>query len=377
MGNRRRSRDCQTVQPMMMRSDATMQPVRVAVIGCGHIAQHMHLPILHALRSAQLVAVADTDTDDSRLVDACRLAPEATGYGDYLPLLERADVEAVFVCLPTHLHAAAAQAAMAAGKHVYLEKPIAANLEDARTVIEASRLSKVTSIISFNYRFDPVYAAARRRIADDEVGQLTGVRTIFTTAASEVTAWRQSRRLGGGVLLEIASHHIDLMRFLFGRPIERVTADVRSQRSEDDTATLHLAGGLLVQSLLSTCAVEADRVEIYGDGGLLNAERFPAGAVEMTGTSVRLIRVKRLLYAMRRAGQSPYLHRVLLGRHEFPSCPAAFSHFLDAVRGHCPATPTLDDGLESLAVVIAAERSARTGRSMAVKDIPCESHDHQ
>ena len=107
---------------------------KLGLIGCGSIAQAVHLNILAQLPGVELVALAEPDPQ--RQASAKRRAPSAQAYADYRALLERSDIDGVVICLPSALHAEEAIAALAHGKHVYLEKPIGVSLlEKGRSVI--------------------------------------------------------------------------------------------------------------------------------------------------------------------------------------------------------------------------------------------------
>src|SRR5690606_31651972 len=95
--------------------------LQIGLVGCGRIAQMVHLRVLSAMPGVRLAAVAEADAD--RLAEAQKHAPQARAYHDYHELLADDAVQAVVICLPTGMHAVAAVAAFAAGKHVYLEKP--------------------------------------------------------------------------------------------------------------------------------------------------------------------------------------------------------------------------------------------------------------
>src|SRR5262245_16729525 len=107
-----------------------MSPLKVGLIGCGHIAQSTHLHVLTRLPDVDLVALAEVDA--TRRYEASRRAPAAIAVADYQELLALPDVEAVVICLPNALHADAAIAALEARKHVYLEKPLATTLAEGR-----------------------------------------------------------------------------------------------------------------------------------------------------------------------------------------------------------------------------------------------------
>ena len=336
--------------------------LRVGVIGCGAVARAVHIPLLRALPGVTVTAVADPD--GPRRAAGARAAGAAVPCATHEELLARPDVDAAVVSTPTGLHAEVALAALAVGKHVYLEKPLAASLEDGRAVLAAWRRSGRVGMVGFNYRFNDLHHRAAERVRSGELGEVVCARTVFSTAAADVAEWKRSRGGGGGVLLDLASHHVDLVRFLFGREVRRVFAAVWSQRTEDDGAALHLEmeGGLAVQSFFSLAAVEEDRVEIYGSRGKLVVDRYASLDAELLpasrGRGARLAAAARRIAGWRRA---PYLLSKLRSPLHEPSFGAALTHFVRAARGEAPAAPDFDDGYRSLAVVDAAERSARTG----------------
>jgi myo-inositol 2-dehydrogenase / D-chiro-inositol 1-dehydrogenase len=335
--------------------------VRVGLIGCGRIARLVHLKVLRRLPGVDLVALAEPDPQ--RRAEAARLAPAARGCGGYQELLEMRDVDAVVICAPTFMHADVAVDAVQRGKHVYLEKPIALNLIEAARVLAAWRRTGLVGMMGLNYRFNPLFAATKRQIQSGRLGELVGARSVFSTSIRPIPDWQQTRARGGGALLDLASHHIDLMRFLFDQEVRDVAAAWRTQRSEEDSAMLRLrlADGLLIQSFFSLCAVEEDRVEIYGQAGKLTVDRSLSLDVEISGPTQRYARVRKLARTLRGLRRVSHLvDKVLTPGHE-PSFRAALARFVMAVRSGRPAAPDFVDGYRCLAVVEAAETSARTG----------------
>jgi myo-inositol 2-dehydrogenase / D-chiro-inositol 1-dehydrogenase len=340
--------------------------LRVGIIGCGWFAQAVHLPNLRCLPGVELIAFAEPDPD--RRQEASRCVPAAVACADYRDLLKIRDLDAVVVSVPTALHAEVAIAAMQLGKHLYLEKPIATSLEEADQVMSAWKQAGVVGMVGFNYRFNALHQAARLQIQAGKIGPIVGVRSVFSTPMRAMPAWKQTRSDGGGVLLDLASHHIDLVRFLFQQDVLMVCADIESRCTEHDTATLHLrlADGLRVQSYFSLCAVDEDRFEIYGQAGKLTVDRYRSLDVEVTdtgGTSAGLHCVTQWLRFPRSV---PRLFRKLRSPWHEPSYRESLSSFVSAVRGHAQASPDLLDAYRSLEVICAAEESARTGRSVSL-----------
>lgn len=139
-----------------------MPSLKIELIGCGRIAQLVHLNILTSLPDVELVAIADSHS--GRRKEAVRRAPKVVAFDNYQELLEMPEVEAVVICLPPALHADAAIASFEAGKHLYLENPIATSLADAREVVGAWRKAGTVGMIGFNYRFNLLYQSAKQFI---------------------------------------------------------------------------------------------------------------------------------------------------------------------------------------------------------------------
>jgi predicted dehydrogenase len=273
-------------------------------------------------------------------------------------------VDAVVIALPTGMHAEVAEAALEAGKHVYLEKPLAANVEDARRVVEAWERSNRVGMIGFNYRFNPLYARIKRQIDAGRVGQVICVRTVFSTRAANLPNWKKSRAGGGGVLLDLGSHHFDLLRFMFGE-IDQVEARIESIQTEDDTAavSMRLGGSILCESFFSLASAEEDRIEVYGREGKTWADRCHSAAVSFEPPQ----------------GRGALLHDVVRGFKQIPAKLARFARrgaelsytqalarFVEAARTGTNAAPDFRDGLRSLEIIEAAEESARPTPKVSV-----------
>lgn len=343
-----------------------MPPLRVGLIGCGNIAQLVHLPILSRQPNVQLVAIAEPDPH--RRQEASKHAPAAAACVSYQELLAMPEVQAVVICVPNALHVEVAVAALEQGKPVYLEKPLAMNLDDGRRVLTAWRRSGVVGMIGFNYRVNALYQAVKARIQEGRIGTLVSVRSVFSTAAHPLPTWKQTRYDGGGVLLDLASHHVDLVHFFFEQEVCEVFARLRSQRNEGDSAVfqLRLADGLFVQSFFSLSSVEEDRFEVYGQAGKLAVDRYRSFDVEISEPQLQFVRFKWLTRKLRSISRVSYLFNKLLAPTNEPSYRTALTHFVTAVQNNQPASPDFWDGYRSLAVIVAAEESARTGRSVSL-----------
>jgi len=342
--------------------------IGVGLVGCGQIAQTSHLEILGSLPGVRLAAIAELD-DDRRATAAGRV-PGVRALTDYRDLLALDDVDAVVLSLPPAAHADAAVAALRAGKHVYVEKPLATERDDAQAILAAWRESGRVGMIGFNYRFNRLYREAKEILDAGDLGRPRAVRSLFTTAARPMAGWKQARASGGGALLDLGSHHVDLVRCLLGEAVEEVDCALHSGVTEDDTATLRLrlASGVLVQSLFSNCATDDERFEVHCERGRVMVDRGRGLAAQVsTGTpgSRRRDQLRHLYRSARGVGYGIEKHRA--PGHE-PSWRTALERFASAVRGERAPAPDLTDGWRSLEVVLAAEESARSGRTVAIRE---------
>ncbi len=344
-----------------------MKPVRVGLLGCGNVALRVHVPTLRRLSGVQVAAVADVDPANQDRV--ARLVPTAKRFHDYRDLLRNSATDAVVICLPPALHAEAARAALAAGKHVYLEKPLATTWREGRPVVEFWRATGLVGMIGFNFRFNPLYRSAREYLIRGALGPLVAARTVFAAPVRALPPWKERRDAGGGALLELGSHHLDLLPHLFEQEVVEVSAQVRSVRSQDDTAALamRLGDGILVQSLFSIAAADEDRLEVYGQRGVLSLNRYLSLHVDVRGPTLRMATLRRGLRAAGALARAPGRLRCLVSADYEPSYAAALGMFVDAVRSGRPARPDLEDGLGSLRIVEAAEESARVGRVVRLR----------
>jgi predicted dehydrogenase len=339
-----------------------MGPLRIGVIGCGQIARAIHLPVLRRIAEARVVAVADP-SEPARTA-ASRLAPEARVFNDHQELLRAGGLDAAVICVPPHLHAPSAIAAFDAGLHVYLEKPLAPSLAEGALVVEAWRRAGTVGMMGFNFRFHPQVERIRQRLRDGDIGTPLGARTIFSILPHELPEWKRSRSMGGGVLLDLASHHVDLVQYLLDDPVKRVYASTRSLRGEGDHAAvqLELASGSMAQIFVSLGTVDENRMEIVGTSGKLVMDRtelLRPDHVPATQRGARLRRLRRALTAL-----EPRL--VLRSPGAEPSFAAALRAFVWSASGNTFVGPDIGEGAANLAVIEAAERSAASGVAIAL-----------
>ncbi|GGI06063.1 Gfo/Idh/MocA family protein [Egicoccus halophilus] len=339
---------------------AARPPVGVGLVGCGRIARMFHLPALRDHPGVELVGIADPDpTSRSAAVAA---APGVPVVADVGTLLRAPGLEAVVVCVPTHRHEAVAVAAFEAGVHVYVEKPLAPDLPAADRIAAAWRASGRHGVVGFNFRFHPLYGQARDALAEGSLGRLVGARTVFASSPRQLPDWKRSRATGGGALLDLATHHLDLLVHLFDAEVATVAAVTSSRRTEDDTVqlTLTFADGVSAQVLATLAAAQTDRVELFGERATLELDRMARRRPRLLPAAGPTTPRERLQAAARVVVEGASATLDGLRPPGEPSFAQAVDAFVRTVAGGTPpvAPATIGDGQHVALLVDAAERAA-------------------
>ena len=215
-------------------------PLRFAVVGTGAISQIMHVPILAEREDVQLAVVADQDVPKARTVAERFDVPEAV---ETDAVMERDDLDAVVFCTPNNLHEDQAVAALNAGKHVFMERPLALTPEGTARVLAAARAAGTKLVVGLSHRFRPEVAALRSFIAGGDMGNLYAVRGSWLTRPVRVMrrTWRQDPVMsGGGAIMDLGVPSMDLCLWLVGYPrLVRVSCvTTHGDHEVEDAATL-------------------------------------------------------------------------------------------------------------------------------------------
>jgi len=270
--------------------------VRFAVVGCGNAAQQIHLPALRA-EGVDITAFA------SRSRASADLLRDAWGGGVVVDRWEdaivREDVDAVVVAAPNAFHCDIAVAAATAGKHVLVDKPMACTTEDADTIIAAADAHRVLVVPFHNTRFAAPFVAAQRFVAAGRIGEVTGFRVAFGHAGPQTWAphaeWFFDRtQSGGGCLIDLGVHVIDVVRYVTGDDITSVSALVNGRHGDVETDAQLLArlrGGAIgtIHASWSSRSGPDHQLTVLGSAGTLHLDnRTPLTFLEPRGGPVRV-----------------------------------------------------------------------------------------
>jgi predicted dehydrogenase len=370
------------------------KPLGVAMIGYAFMGK------AHSNAWRNVASYFDVPAFEQKVLvgrDAGQVAAAAEKYGwaesatDWRSVLDRDDIHIVDICAPGWMHAEIAIAALEAGKHVLVEKPLANTLAEAEAMTSAAaaaRTKGVQSMIGFNYRRVPALALARELIAEGRLGTVRHVRAAYLqdwlVDADSPMTWRLNKETAGsGALGDIASHAIDQVLFLLGGSVTEVSArlhtfvgsrpgaDGPEEVTADDAAwaTLTLDSGTIASvevSRMATGQKNSLKLEIYGDKGSL---LFDLEAINELGFLDATLPVREQGF-----------RRILVNEPEHPYMDAwwpqghvigwehTFTHeirdFLAAIDGGTPPSPSFEEGLAVQRVLSAVEESANAKSSI-------------
>lgn len=327
--------------------------LQIGLLGAGRIGR-IHGGNVAAHRRARLVAVADASPD------AARGLAEATGAAVREPeaIFEADDIDAVVVCTPTDTHADLIERAARAGKAVFCEKPVDLDADRIRACLEVVEAAGTRLMVGFNRRFDPSFAAVKRRIGAGEIGAVELV-TILSRDPEPPPPSYVAR--SGGLFRDMMIHDLDMARFLLGEePIEvHAVASCLvdpgiGEAGDVDTAAVLLktASGRIAQISNSRRATYGydQRIEVHGSLGLLAAGNRHATTVA---------------FADGRGYVADPALPFFLERYA-EAYRAELDAFVEGVLGGGGLLPSGEDGLRAQVLADAATEAARCGEAVRV-----------
>ena len=326
--------------------------LKIGLIGAGRHGRYLS-PFMKEVGGVRLIAAADVD-EEARTKAQAECGYERA-YANYGAMLEKEDLDGLIVATPHNLLRDACLAAIAAGRHVFVEKPGAMSLREGQEIVAAARAAGVRLMVGYCVRYNGARTAMKELLAQGAAGQILAV--AAGKGSRPFLGWLADPKLGGGQMLFLGSHIIDQVLWLVGRPVESVSTTEMTLDPEtgcDDTTTfsLRFAGGIVAQFIVSRKAgVSFDYVEVVGTAGRLRAE-WPSMLLSVHSS------------ALPGFGQ-PATIRVLGDSHR-PMYVAELAEFAAAIReGRDPAISG-EDALPTLRVIDAVFESARTGKAIAL-----------
>ncbi len=237
-----------------------MDKIRVGIIGAGYIGG-VHAAVLARDERVQLARVYDVDAGRAEQLSQSTGASVAASAEDLIRT-----VDAVYITTPNTRHTELAVAAAQAGKHVFCEKPMATNLEDARKVLDAAGRSSAVFQVGHNRRFAPVYAMLRRILLEESAPHSAHIKMNRGELINP--PWVADPITTGGFLYETTIHMFDMMRFQFGEVEELYAVGSRHEYAEwdDFSVVLRFASGMhatLCSSADASWLFPFERIEVF------------------------------------------------------------------------------------------------------------------
>lgn len=320
--------------------DSNMDKIRLGLIGLGYIGK-VHLRNCLKLKSGKLIAVADTS---KRALNLARRMGIKKVYTDYRSLLSDDSVNAVIIALPTYLHAQCVKTAAEAKKHIFLEKPLARHFQEGRDVLRTASDNGVKMMVGYNFRFARPFQDLKERIEKGELGEIQMAYAVnlgpgpFITRTEDymphpVPGWWFEKSLsGGGVLMDLGCHMINLLRWYLGEvTTAKASLGNRFGLDLEDHATCMLqfkTAGKAVINVGWFSQEQQTKVELYGTVGHDFAIHQAPGKVK---TAIQLM--------MRRTPDFYFPHATEI------------QYFVKCLREDSEPSPSGEDALRDLEVI--------------------------
>jgi 1,5-anhydro-D-fructose reductase (1,5-anhydro-D-mannitol-forming) len=314
-------------QRMPFSAASSREVIRWGIIGCGDVTEVKSGPGFQKAAGSRLVAVMRRDA--ARAADYAQRHRVARWYDDAAALVNDPEVDAIYVATPPGAHVEGARLAAGAGKPCYIEKPMARSASECDAMLAAANAAGQKLFVAYYRRAQPRFLKIKELLASGVLGQLTGINYRMsmptpTNADPAKAPWRlDTARSGGGLLLDMGSHVLDLLDFFFG-PLEAVHGDAARIATaglvEDAVAMTFRAGGVPGAATWNFAShIKEDVLEFTGTAGRVSASVFGTEAVQLETAH----------------GPVPF---------EFPTLPHVAQPLIQTVvnellgRGTCPST---------------------------------------
>lgn len=374
-------------------STPSSDEIRIAVLGYGmigrvHSVNYRELPFLYpgAIPKPVLHTVCTSRSESARAAQSEAGFLRATD--DFASVLADQEIDVVDISLPNMLHRPVIEQALAAGKHVYCEKPLAGTADDAREITRTVQNADARFGMVFQYRFIPAILRARALIDEGRIGRIYSFRAEYLHTGYQnpdrPLSWRMKKEGGSGALGDLGSHVVDLVRYLLGEfadvqghletYVNERPAEKGSQKREavtvDDAAWIRArmkdgAIGTIEVSRFATGTLDDLKIEVYGENGAFSFdlmdpnflyfydESNPGGDYGGFRGRQRLESVSYYPGARTPPARGPIGWIRSHAENQF--------RFLEAVASGCDPVPGVEDGLRTQLVLDAAERSHGNG----------------
>lgn len=329
-----------------------MKKLRCGVIGLGRVGK-MHVENMYLLPQLDIICAADYFIEE--MSDWLYSVNITSGYKNYQELLQRDDIEAVFIFTSTDMHEEIVTAAALAGKHIFCEKPLSMNEDEqaSMAVLRKVKEKGVTLQVAFNRRFDPQFHEVFELVRSGKIGRPQMIK--ITSRDPDLLPHDLIKRIGG-LIFDFTMHDFDMARFMMQDEVSEVyvkgnTLIDPSLKNIDDVDTLAVmltfrnGGYALIDNSRRAVYGYDQRVEVFGSEGMAYADNVSESTVKVFNSQHCVMKNPLPDFTVRY--REAYRTEIL--------------HFIDSVLHHTPVVCTGEDALLAQRIAIAAQQSLKSG----------------
>lgn len=334
--------------------------IQVGIIGAGRIGKVHCESIMRYVKQATVKAIADPFMS-KETADWARGLGVKDVYTDYHKILEDKDIQAVLICSSTDTHSPISLEAIAAGKHIFCEKPIdhdLAKIEEVKAALAAH--PEIKYQVGFNRRFDHNFRAARKAFSEGKIGDLNILKITSRDPGAPPVAYI---KVSGGIFLDMTIHDFDMVRYMSGEEVDEVYAiggvlvdKAIGEAGDIDTAiiTMKLKSGAL--AVIDNCRRATygydQRVEVFGSLGQV-AIGNDTESLAVISNADGVTAEKPLLFFLERYMQA-YVSEI--------------TEFVDSVVNNTPVPVDVESGLQAVLIGLAAKKSLLENRPVKLSE---------
>lgn len=329
-----------------------MKKLRCGVIGLGRVGK-MHVENMYLLPQLDIICAADYFIEE--MSDWLYSVNITSGYKNYQELLQRDDIEVVFIFTSTDMHEEIVTAAAQAGKHIFCEKPLSMNEDEqaSMAVLRKVKEKGVTLQVAFNRRFDPQFHEVFELVRSGKIGRPQMIK--ITSRDPDLLPHDLIKRIGG-LIFDFTMHDFDMARFMMQDEVSEVyvkgnTLIDPSLKNIDDVDTLAVmltfrnGGYALIDNSRRAVYGYDQRVEVFGSEGMAYADNVSESTVKVFNSQHCIMKNPLPDFTVRY--REAYRTEIL--------------HFIDSVLHHTPVVCTGEDALLAQRIAIAAQQSLKSG----------------
>ncbi|UTC56960.1 inositol 2-dehydrogenase [Treponema sp. OMZ 305] len=334
--------------------------ISLGIIGAGRIGKVHAQSIMNHIASAHLKTIADPFMNEETEASLRALGVSDCSK-DYKKILNDPEIDAVLICSSTNTHADISLEAIAAGKHVFCEKPVSQDIAKIRQVMEKLKGTNLKYQVGFNRRFDHNFEAVRAAVAHGDVGD---VHIVRITSRDPAPPPPEYAAVSGGMFLDMTIHDFDMVRYLTASDVVEVFANgavlvdpLIGKAGDIDTAIISLKmanGALAVIDNSRKAAYGYDqRAEVFGSKGQASVSNDTNSSLILSSETG--IHAEKPLYFFLERYMASFTKEVRM--------------FVQAIEQDCPVPVDINDGLQPVLIAAAALRSLKEHRAVLLSEI--------